>query len=298
MASDPPSPERAPPSDAGVGQRLEALTERLDAAGYDVASLQELRLEIEVLERPPGLVKRVTGRARAVAGRHWRNFVGELQESREVMALLVARVQGGRLTPEQRDMVRAQLVDLVKVFPAGIIAAANSAFPVPGTGMFTPWILARLDLMPSRWREAHLLQQLELQKQRLIALGFTDEAAQLDRIEDAVEAEAARRDAVGADAGLLTHWDANRNGVWDPDEKQAYRTELSRLRGLADRQRARKRWFFEDRGEVFGALRLSEVLDDEEFAEHLHDDGLLVCFDGKTGWVAMPDLLGREPQFS
>ncbi|MCH9685244.1 MAG: hypothetical protein K0V04_27660 [Deltaproteobacteria bacterium] len=287
-----------PPLEAGVGQRLDALTVRLGAAGYDVASLQELRLEIEVLERPPGLVKRVTGRARVAAGRHWRNFVGELQESREVMGLLLGRVQGGQLSAEQRDKIRDQLVDLVKVFPAGIIAAANSAFPVPGTGMFTPWILARLDLMPSRWREAHLLRQLELQKQRLLEAGFADEAAQLGGIEDAVELEAARRDAVGADAGLLTHWDANRNGVWDPEERAAYKTELARLRDLAGRLSARKRWFLEDRGQVFGALRLSEVLDDDDLAEHLGDDGLLVCFDGKTGWVALPDLLGRAPRFS
>ena len=43
---------------------------------------------------------------------------------------------------------------------AGILAAANSTFPVPGTGLLTPWLLQRLGLMPSRWREAHLLLQL------------------------------------------------------------------------------------------------------------------------------------------
>jgi len=276
---------------------LAALTLRLDEAGYDVDHFDELKLEIEVLERPPGLLRRVTGSMRTTAGRHWRNFVGELQESREVMGLLLGRVHGGPLSPEERDKVRSQLLDLVKVFPAGIIAAANSAFPVPGTGMFTPWILARLDLMPSRWREAHLIAQLHRHKQRLREQGFAQEAEQLDRIEQEVEAQAARREAVEADASLLTHWDANRNGVWDPEEEQAYLDELERVRALLVRWSARKRWFIEDRGEIFGALRLSEMIDDGELSDHLEDDTLLVCFDGKTGWVALPDLLGREPRF-
>jgi len=281
----------------GVRVRLDVLTHELSAAGYDVASLVELDLELQVLERPRGLLRRVTGRALATAGRHWRNFVGELQESREVMALLAGRLQGGRLSPEERDKVRAQLVDLVKVFPAGLIAAANSALPVPGTGVFTPWILARLDLMPSQWREAHLIAQLEKQRQQLLAAGLVEAADRLGDIEHEVQAQARWREDVGAEAGLLTHWDANRNGVWDDDERQAYLHELDRVRGLARRHATRKRWFLEDQGEIFGALRLSELLEDSEVRPHLHDDGLLVCFDGKTGWVALPDLLGRSPRF-
>ncbi|MEX1362533.1 MAG: hypothetical protein AB1Z98_05365 [Nannocystaceae bacterium] len=291
----------APPDDdapeTSVGLRLSELTGRLGRAGYDVASLRELELELSVIERPPGLLRRVSGRMRDTAGRHWRNFVGELQESGKVMALLARRAAGRPLSAEERAEIRDQIVDLVKVFPAGIIAAANSAFPVPGTGMFTPWILARLDLMPSRWREAHLLDQLRKQKAKLLAQGFAREAAELDQIESDMEAAAARRDAVAADATLLTHWDSNRNGQWDPEERQAYLDELERLRGLALRHRARKRWFLWDRGEIFGALRLSELLDDDEVGEHLHDDELLVCFDGKSGWVALPDLLGRMPRF-
>ncbi|MEM7151792.1 MAG: hypothetical protein AAF799_03075 [Myxococcota bacterium] len=297
MASDAEAPPSDPDERVEVGVRLAALTKQLGVAGYDIHELHEIQIELEVLERPPGLVRRVTGRVRTAAGRHWGNFVGELQESREVMGLLLGRIQGGPLSPEDRDKVRAQLVDLVKVFPAGLIAAANSAFPVPGTGMFTPWILARLDLMPSRWREAHLLTELHKHQERLRAQGFTKEAEQLGRIGDAVEAEAARREAVEANAGLLTHWDANRNGIWDPEEREEYLQELERLRGLLGRQRTRKKWFLEDRGEIFGALRLSEVIDDDDLGAHLEDDELLVCFDGKTGWVALPDLLGREPRF-
>ncbi|MEM9463139.1 MAG: hypothetical protein AAGF11_53850 [Myxococcota bacterium] len=299
--TDPAGRSSAPPAsegELGVRVRLGVLTRQLSDRGYNVESLRALDLELEVLERPQGLVRRMTSQALATAGRHWRNFVGELKESGEVMALLMGRLQGGRLSPEERDKIRAQLVDLVKVFPAGIIAAANSAFPVPGTGLFTPWILARLDLMPSQWREAHLIAQLHKQRDQLLDAGLADAAAELEELERQVHAQAAQREQVGACAGLLTHWDANRNGVWDPDECAAYVVELERVRALAQRHRARKRWFLEDRGQIFGALRLSELLGDPELEDHLGDDGLLVCFDGKTGWVALPDLLGRTPRFS
>lgn len=284
-------------SSAPQAVSLSELADRLQGEGYDVAELRSLQIEIEVLERPPGLITRMTAKVRTSAGHHWRNFVGELRESKEAAGLLLGRAVGGQLSPEDRDKVRAQLVDLCKVFPAGLIAAANSAFPVPGTGMFTPWILHRLGLMPSHWREAHLLDQLRRQQQTLKAAGYTQAAEAVAAVQARVEEEAMRRDAVGQQARLLTHWDHNENGEWDDDEKQAYRAELVRMRGLATRFATRKQWYLDDEGEVFGALRLTELTSDDDLQHHLEDDSLLVCFDGRSGWVALPDLLGREPRF-
>ena len=278
-------------------ENLEEIVVRLAAQGYDTTELLELQLEIEVLERPPGLIKRMTVKARASAGRHWSAFMGELAESREAMGLGLRRIVGGQLSAEERDKVRAQLVDLVKVFPAGIIAAANSAFPIPGTGMFTPWILNRLGLMPSRWREAHLLDQLSKQQQRLSDAGYASAAEAIGRLHDQVERDAVQRETVGAGARLLTHWDANRNGRWDDDERAAYLAEMHRVRELAAKFAHRKQWYVEDEGEVFGALRLSELVDDDDVTDHLMNESLLVCFDGKSGWIAMPHLLGHTPHF-
>jgi hypothetical protein len=95
----------------------------------------------------------------------------------------------------------------------------------------------------------------------------------------------------------LTHWDANRNGQWDPEEMHRYRAELENLRERAKRFYTRKHWYLDMDGEIFGSMRLSELVEDPEVREHLEDDDLLVCHDGKTGWVALPDLLGREPRF-
>jgi hypothetical protein len=49
---------------------------------------------------------------------------------------------------------------------------------------------------------------------------------------------------------------------------------------------AKKRWFFSYEGEVFGPLRLSEIQKKGEPGA-----SLLCCFDGKSGWVAIGDLL-------
>lgn len=278
-------------------QTLARLADELSADGYDATHLRELQLEVEALERPPGLITRMTSAARSAAARHWQNFMGELGESREAMMIIATRFKGGDVSPEDRDKVRAQLLDLVRVFPAGLIAAANSAFPVPGTGLFTPWILSRLGLMPSRWREAHLIDELRKERDRLARAGKVESAAAVEELRARLEAECDIREHAAQNAALLTRWDANRNGLWDPDEKEAYCTELERVRALAQKFAHRKQWFLEDDGEIFGALRLSELLEDDDCQDHLHDDALLVCFDGKTGWVALPDLLGRAPRF-
>jgi hypothetical protein len=279
-------------------QTLAQLADQLDAEGYDAHELRDLQLEVEALERPPSLLTRMTSAAKQVAARHWKNFVGELGESKEAMEIIVARARGGAITAEDADKVRAQLLDLVRVFPAGLIAAANSAFPVPGTGIFTPWILQRLGLMPSRWRESHLLEELRKQRDQLRATGHGKEADLVEGLRARLEHDCDLREHAKEDAALLTHWDANKNGVWDPDEMVEYREELAKLRETAKRYYTRKHWFLDMEGEIYGAMRLSELVEDPEVREHLEDDELLVCFDGKTGWVALPDLLGREPRFA
>jgi hypothetical protein len=278
-------------------QTLAEVADRLAAEQYDAREILDLQLELDALDRPPSLFTRMTVAAKQAAANHWRNFVAELGESREAMAIIIARARGREISPEDADKVRAQMLDLVRVFPAGLIAAANSAFPIPGTGIFTPWILHRLGLMPSRWRESHLLERLRTQRDLLRSAGHAREAQALDELRVRLEQECDLRDRASKDAALLTHWDANRNGRWDPDEIHRYRTELAGLRERAKRFATRRHWFLDMDGEIYGALRLSELVEDPEVHDHLEDENLLVCHDGRTGWVALPDLLGREPRF-
>lgn len=266
---------------------LRGIADELEAAGLEVGGLRELSEELEIIERPPGLFRRATQKARTLAAKQWENFVGELEESREAVALIRARARGEReLSDTEREQVREQLLDLVRLFPAGLIAALNTTLPVPGTSVFTPWLLVKLGLMPSRWREAHLLDQLHRQQEALVRKGHVEQAERIGEILEQLEHDADQREAIRRESRLLTHWDENRNGVWDEDEIAAYEREVTKIRGLADSHAARKRWFFEHEGEVFGAMRLSELDPEDEAAR-----SLLVCFDGKTGWVALDHVL-------
>lgn len=268
-------------------RKLDAIADELEAEGVEVEELRGLSQELAVIEKPPGLLKRMTQRAADVARQQWAHLVGELHESREAVALIATRVKGEReLSDEERAKVREQLMDLVRVFPAGLIAAANSALPFPGTSVLTPWLLVRLGLMPSRWREAHLLDQLRRQQDLLRRSGHGVQADRIAEILAHLEHEAEERELIQRESALLTHWDQNQNGVWDEEECAAYLAEVEKIRGYVKLHAARKRWFFEHEGEVYGAARLSELDDIDEAAK-----SLLVCFDGKTGWVALEHVL-------
>ena len=271
-------------------QLLEQIANELEAEGLEVEQLRDLTEELAVNSQPPGLLRRVTQRARDVAAKQWSHFVGELEESREAVTLIRERARGEReLSDEEREQIREQMMDLVRLFPAGLIAAVNTALPVPGTSVFTPWLLVKLGLMPSRWRESHLLDQLRKQKDLLMRTGHAAQAERIGEILMQLETEAEQRELIQRETQLLTHWDENRNGLWDESELEAYGREVDKVRELIATHAARKQWFFELEGEVFGAARLSELGDLDAAAK-----SLLVCFDGKTGWVALEHVLDES----
>jgi hypothetical protein len=269
--------------------QLQAVTKELQKSGYDVSGLVAVERELKSLERPPGLMSRLSGNLKQAAASQWRNLVGELQESREAFGLLRGALSGKRLSADERDKVRSQMLDLMRLFPAGLIAAANSAFPIPGTGLLTPWILRKMGLLPSRWREAHVLSELKKQYEKLEREGNHKAAARLRAIEHELEEQAGERDRIARDAQLLTHWDENNNGIWDADERVKYDAAVSALRAQLPVIASKKRWFFSYEGEVFGPLRLGELQKRGEPGV-----GLLCCYDGKSGWLAVGDLLGLE----
>ena len=267
---------------------LDQLADELDSQGLDedARMLRDVQDELEEMESPPGLFSRVTAGLQRTADEQWSHVVGELQESKESWVLVRNRVATGEpLTPSQADAVKAQLADVFRVVPAGLLAVCNSAFPVPGTGVFTPWLLKRLGLLPSRWREAHALARLEAQHEHLLALGKVRCAARIDEIIQGLEQEIDAREEAEHSGALLTHWDANDNGVWDPEEQLAYEKAVLDLRATLSLKHSTKRWFLQLNAHVFGPVRLAELID-------LQPEGaLLVCYDGKSGWVAYRDLV-------
>jgi len=265
--------------------RLTALSRQLAEAGIDPGSLGDLQLELDALQHPPGVFSRATSALRQRAQTQWSHVVGELRESAEAMRLVGKGLARRSLSAEERETIRAQMIDLVRVVPAGVIAIANSALPVPGTSLFTPWLLARLGLMPSRWREAHLLDQLKQASDRMREAGHIQAAAAIADLQHQLEDEAEERDRAEQRATLLTHWDANNNGIWDDEEVRAYQHAVALMHRHRARSAARRAWYLSMDGHVFGPLRLSQL--PEGAANH----GLLVCYDGQSGWVSLDALL-------
>ena len=154
--------------------------------------------------------------------------------------------------------------------------------------MVTPWMLARLGLMPSRWREAHMLDRLSAEAAALRDRGHDVEAGMVDKLSAVLADEADARERAGHRAELLSYWDANHDGKWDRDERVAYGKELVRVRELADEHGAERRWYGSADYHVFGPLRLTELVEGNP------DHSVLVCFDGKSGWVSLRDLIGEN----
>ncbi len=264
---------------------LSGITDELEASGYPVDALRAIQDELNCLERPPGFWSRLSRDARESAARHWAFVLGELHESAEAAAILGRSITSpSEVNAEDRDKLRSQLLDLIRAVPAAVVAAANAALPIPCTSLATPWLLHRLGVMPSHWREAHLLDSLQSEVDKLRQVGLSGQAKKLEEIRADIEDEAFARERVEHDARLLTHWDANNDGRWDESERAAYRAAVDALAARAQRSATRRSWYLLHEGGVFGPVRLSNFLTEEQGSD------LLVCWEGRSGWVALSDL--------
>lgn len=213
---------------------------------------------------------------------HTGHLIGELSETREVLVIASrSLLRGQRMTAEDRDALVCQLLDLLRILPAAMIAGANWILPVPGTSMATPFLLAKMGLLPSRWREARILQTLRKEHHRLTELGLTEEAATVDALRQLLANEADERARIWSTATLLCSWDADGNGVIDDEERAAYEAAIDRLATLALTNGHKRRWFLFVDNEVVGPVRLGP------FLEAGMAPTALVCFDGKGGWVEL-----------
>jgi hypothetical protein len=140
--------------------RIAELVRELRAEGVEVGGLAELDEELDALERPG-----VWDRMKDFASEQWRRTLGEIDETADLMAL-VARAAGGEELPdEERTRMREQLEDVVRMVPASALTVGLKA--IPGGALVTPWVLTRLDLLPSHWREARLLDKLRDEADKL-----------------------------------------------------------------------------------------------------------------------------------
>jgi len=286
--------EAASPSPApSHAEQLAELRAAFEEEGIDVEVLETLEIEVQVLTTPPGLLGRLRAKVSALVTEQWSHVQCEFDESGEAIELISRQVRDDQeLSPAQRDRVREQVLDLMRAVPAGLFAVVNAALPIPATGLLTPFILRKAGLLPSRWREAHMLHKLQTQADELRSAGKQASADRIDALRTSIEKGAGHREQAEQQAELLSHWDINRNGQWDEDELAAYQTELLRLRQHLVEDAAENDWYFKSDGLVFGPLRISEFLDRGlELKEEL-----LVCFAGRSGWVDLHDLAANTSE--
>jgi hypothetical protein len=284
-----PEPELPSLPEVALRPALERLVEDLESHGVDSSRLRALQGEVQELEHPPGFFARMKRTVRDTVQRNWSHLVGEMEETARLVGMVRRSVSGGRveLTAEERAEARSQMADLMRVAPAAVVFLALELFPIPGTGILTPWLLLRMGLMPSRWREAHVLHGLRTEAAELRRSAHAEEAAAVERLVDAVEAGCKRRERSAHEAALLTHWDFDGNGRWDPDERTAYEGALEALARVARARAAERIWVLRHSSYVFGPFRLSEVMDVDT------DVDLLVCTGADTPWVDLAHLLER-----
>ena len=224
------------PSEDQRERRLEELARHLDARGVEAEALRILQQELDAVEGapPPSLQDRMA----RVAKQQWERVMAEYEESKELAQLLKRRVQDGEeLNAEESAKVREQMLDLMRMVPASLLAVGSLSIPVPGVAVVTPWMLARLGLMPSRWREAHMLERLGKEAAALRERGHVVEAGMVEKLSAVLADEADARERAAHRAELLSHWDANQDGKWDREERVAYAEELVHVREQADHHR-------------------------------------------------------------
>lgn len=292
-----------PTNSAPVSQELKELSDSLEQEGYEVQRLRQLERAVETLQRPPSVIGRLRNSVKQTTRQQWTLLTEEFAESKEALALARAALRGHKLSNTERDKLKSQLVDMFKLLPAAVVAAANTAIPLPGVALLTPWLLRKLSLLPSRWREAHLLAELQKEHDTLVESGQSESARRVLRVRDELQRTTNNRRNLDRDIQLLAHWDKNQDGIWNESERTAYDAEATRLKELAIVHGHSRRWFLSSDGDVFGPIRLEEA---RQYSNAQAVRGsqpplpnepgaaqplTLLCYEGTSGWVALDDVI-------
>jgi hypothetical protein len=250
------------------------IMKRLHMQGVEIEEMEQLAFAMESTKVP------VHKKAMQFLLRNWNRIRGEVQESKTLVTLLNrARKEGKEsLSLDERVFVQQQLKDFFRIFPASIIASANAILPIPGTSFITPMILQKLNLLPSKWREAHMLTALQKAHKKLQEQGREKEIKILIELETELNEQAKERE----ECDLLLVWDTNKNGIWDEEELLYYQRELTKTQNLYLSSKEERAWFVLHEGLVFGPTHLIGISEDLD---------VLICYQSKTQWVRYQDII-------
>ena len=261
----------------------------LEARGSDGETLRALSQEVASMHEPSTARRPWHARALETARAQFAHALGELGESADAVRIIRRALKDpATVTARERDHVKSQLLDVFRAVPASALAAANAALPIPGTSLATPWLLTRLGLMPSRWRESYILDRLQREHDRLLAMGLVTQAGRLSAVSEELRDELTSRDICERDVNLLRFWDANGNHVWDAEERAAYDAATQTVAKAVRTSAHRKQWFCLQGAQVVGPFVLAEGKGIQCLSE-LPSDGL-ICYRGTSGWVCVHDL--------
>lgn len=257
----------------------------LRAKGLDdeAQRLHEVSEQVSLLGGMGRAIGGFAGTLRDAATRQWELVNRELSESREVMSLLVKRLNGeiGSFSAAEEDLVRAQVADLFRMVPATALALA----PVPGMAVVTPFVLRRLNLLPSAWRESNAVYRLEQTAGALHAKGETEEAEKVEAmIAQLRDHHLDREDRIRTlrqHPSIRLMYDFNMDGVIDDEEWAVIKGDRDQLRALVE---ADVDWYFTVSGEVEGPLSVASL------RELPLPEQALVCADGLERWVPVEML--------
>jgi len=266
---------------------LEEIASRLEDMGHDAGELHDLQVELDMFDEIPSRWSRFSSRMKKLAKGQWSHLSGEFKESREALRITRAAMDEGKVSAEERAQVRAQLLDMLRLLPAGAIVFANAALPLPGTSVLTPAILKKLGLLPSRWREAHLLAHLQKETDRLRSEGLDEEADEIAEICLQIEEDGRNRLQVEMDTRLLAHWDQDGDGIWDPEEREAYDAALEHIVQKIGQQEDSRCWYLLEEEEVIGPIRESALPPAEACQK------VLICDSEKKLWVSLLQVFAK-----
>jgi hypothetical protein len=264
---------------------LEEISTRLEGLGHEAGELRDLQVELDMFDEIPSRWSRFSGRVKDFAKSQWALLSGEFKESREALRITRAAMSEGAVSEEERAQVRAQVLDMMRLLPAGAIVFANVVLPLPGTSVFTPKILKKLGLLPSRWREAHLLTHLQKEVNHLRSEGLDDEADKIAEICVQIEEDSRCRLQIEMDTRLLSHWDEDDDGEWDPEEREVYNAALEHVVQKIGKQGDSRCWYLLEEGEVIGPIRESSLPSPEEAGE------VFICDSEERLWVSLSQVL-------
>jgi hypothetical protein len=275
-------------ADEALAGELESIAADLRAEGHHVhaAELEEAHASAPLVGRIGAKLGEWTHKLREAAAHQWTLFSREVGESRELVSLLRRRLTGEirHFSPEEEALIRRQVADLFRTVPATALALA----PVPGIAVITPFVLRRLNLLPSAWREAGLIARLQQSAERLGREGHTSVSARLLKViaslEERQRHQSDRVRTLREHPEIRELYDLNADGILDDQEWALFEADQKRLAALIASDTGEAVWFVTTDGHVGEPLHLKDILS-LPLPEHA-----LVRPSGLERWLPLPLL--------